>query len=206
MVVVGSRGRPQMRALGGRALARTGWQRRASAVGDGRAAGANSGVAGERGRGAGGEVGPVGGEPGGDGVGALGQPAGQRDDLGGLLAGEGQPAGDLRVDVAFRGGVERHVQQGAGGGDIHPAGEPEQGAEGGEGLLEVVDPYVATVDDAGDQPLAGQPADGREVAEVGGGRAGEVEGQPVDGSLGQHGQCVAEPVEVGGDQQLRAGR
>ena len=124
----------------------------------------------------------------------------------GLLAGEGEPAGDLRVDVPLGRSVERDVQQGAGGGDVDPVGEAEQGAEGGQGLLEVVDPDVAAVDDAGDQPLAGQPADRGEVVEVGGGGSGEVEREAFDGGLGQHGQGVAEPVEVGGDQQLGAGR
>ena len=122
----------------------------------------------------------------------------------GLLPGEGEPAGDLRVDVALGGGVQRDVQQRAGGGDVDPVGEAEQGAQRGQRLLEVVDPDVAAVDDAGHQPLAGQPADRRQVAEVGGRGAGEVQRQAVDGRLGQYRQRVAQPVEVGGDQQLRA--
>lgn len=70
------------------------------------------------------------------------------------------------------------------------------------GLLVVVDPDVAAVDDAGDQPLAGQPAGGREIVEVARTGLGEVEGEAVDGGLGEDGERLAEPPEVGGDQQL----
>jgi hypothetical protein len=80
-------------------------------VGDGRGAGPYRGVAGERRAGAGGQVGPVGGEFGGDRGGAAPEALGEGDDLGGLLAGEGEPAQDLWLDVAFGGGVERDVQQ-----------------------------------------------------------------------------------------------
>ncbi len=93
------------------------------------------------------------------------------------------------------------MEQGAGGGDVDPVGQAEEGAEGGQGLLQVVDPDVAPVDHAGDEPLPGQPADGGEPLQVGGGRAGEVEREALDGRLGQDGQGVAEPVEVRGDEE-----
>lgn len=86
---------------------------RAAGVGgrDGGGTGAHGWVVGERRARAGGEIGPVGGELGRDGVRAVRQPPGERDDLGGLLAGEGEPAQDLRFDVALDGGVQRYVQQ-----------------------------------------------------------------------------------------------
>ncbi len=99
-------------------------------VGDGGGAGPDRRIVGEGGAGAGGQVGPVGGEFGGDGLRAAGQAPGEDGDLRGLLAGEGEPAPDLRVDVPFDGGVQRHVEQGAGGGHVHPVGEPQEGAEG----------------------------------------------------------------------------
>ncbi len=50
--------------------------------------------------------------------------------------------------------------------------------------------------------LPGSPPGRREVAEVARAGLGEVECQPVDGGLGQDRQRLAEPPEVGGDQQL----
>ncbi len=94
------------------------------------------------------------------------------------------------------------MQQGAGGGDVDPVGESEERAEGGQRLLQVVDPDVAAVDDTGDQPFPGQPADGGQRVEVGGGGLGEVHGETFDGGLCQDRQSVAEPVEVGGQEQL----
>ncbi len=95
------------------------------------------------------------------------------------------------------------MQQRAGGRDVHAVGEAEEGGEGGQGLLEVVDPDVAAVDDARDQPLARQSAHGGEVVQVGGGGLGEVEGEAVHRGLGEDGERLAEPVEVGGDEELR---
>ncbi|MGK5695534.1 hypothetical protein ACSNOJ_21995 [Streptomyces sp. URMC 128] len=54
--------------------------------------------------------------------------------------------------------------------------------------------------------MGGQSADGGEVVEVGGTGLGEVQGQILHRGLGQDGQGVAEPVEVGGDQQLAVTR
>ncbi len=79
--------------------------------GDGGGAGAHRRVSGDRRVGAGGEVGAVGGEVGGDRAGALAQAAGEQRRLGGLLLGEGEPAGDLRVQLPFGGGVQGDVQQ-----------------------------------------------------------------------------------------------
>jgi hypothetical protein len=134
---------------------------------------------------------------------ALGEPLGEGDDLGRLLPGEGEPAQDLRLDVPFGGGVERHVEQRAGRGHVDPVGQPEQRAERGEGRRQVVDPDVAAVDHARDQALAGQSAHRGERVQVGGGGLREVECETLHRRLGQHRQGVAEPVEVGGDQQLR---
>lgn len=131
-------------------------------------------------------------------------PSCQGHQLRGLLLGEGQPAGDLRVDLALDRGVQRHMQQRAGRGHIDPVGEAEQGAEGGQRVLQIVDPDVAAVDHARHQALTRESADGRQRVEVGRGRVGEVERQTVHRSLGQDGQGVAEPVEVRGDQELRA--
>lgn len=94
------------------------------------------------------------------------------------------------------------MEQRAGGGHVDPVGQAEQGAERAQGPLQVVHPDVAAVDDPRHQPLARQPGDGGEAVEVRGGRAGEVEGEPVDGGLGQDGEGVAESVEVGGDQEF----
>lgn len=200
-MVVGSReGRGGRAGLG---ALRVGLRAAGVVRGDGGGAGAHGRVAGDRRAGPGGEVGAVGGEVGGDRAGALAQCTGEQGDLGGLLPGEGEPAGDLRIDVAFQGGVDRHVQQGAGRCDVDAVGEAEQGRQGGERLLQVVDPDVAAVDDARDQPLARQAADGGEVVQVGGGGAGEVQGQALDGCLGEHRQGLAEAVEIACDQQLR---
>ncbi|GAA2957597.1 hypothetical protein GCM10020227_25890 [Streptomyces flavovirens] len=128
-------------------------------------------------------------------------PLARGDDLPGLLLGEGEPAQDLRVDVPLGRGVDRHVEQGAGSGHVDPVGEAEERAEGGQGLLEVVDPDVAAVHHAGDEPLAGQAPDRGQRVEVRGCRAGEVERQSVDRGLRQNRQGVAEPIEVGGHQQ-----
>lgn len=94
------------------------------------------------------------------------------------------------------------MQQGAGAGHVDPAGEAEECGEGGQRLLVVVDPDVAAVDHARDEPFAGQPAGGGEVREVGGGVVGEVQCQSVHRGLRQYGERLAEPVEVRGDEQL----
>ncbi len=96
------------------------------------------------------------------------------------------------------------MQEGAGGGDVDPAGEAEERGEGGQRLLVVVDPDVAAVDHAGDEPSAGESSGGREVVEVGRRGVGEVECQSVDRGPRQDGQGFPEPVEVGGDEQSGA--
>lgn len=178
----------------------------AAAVGvrDGGGPGLHGRVVGDGGVGAGGEVRPIGGDLGGDGVGALGQSLGQSGDLHRLLPGEGEPAEDLGIDVRLGRRVEGDVQEGAGGGDVDPAGEAEERGESGQRLLVVVDPDVAAVDHAGDEPFAGEPSDGSEVREVGCRGVGEVECQSLDRGLRQDGQGVPEPVEIGGDEQLGA--
>ncbi|OCC07826.1 hypothetical protein A3Q37_06420 [Streptomyces sp. PTY087I2] len=192
---------PQMRPLSDSPL-RIRLRTAAVRIGDRRRTGTHRRVAGDGRAGTGGQIGPVRGQFGRDGVRSGGQTAGQGDDLGGLLAGEGEPTQHLRVDVPLRLRVQRDMQQGAGGGDIHLAGKAQQRAESGQGLLVVVDPDVAAVDDTGDQPLTGQPPGRREVVEVARAGLGEVERETVDGGLGQDRQRLAEPPEVGGDQQL----
>ncbi len=172
-------------------------------IGDGGGPCPYGGVAGEGRTCAGGQVGSVGREFGGDRVGALRQALGEGDDLGRLLPCERQPAQDLRLDIPLGRGVERHMEQRAGGGHVDPLGETEQRAQCGEGLGEVVDPDVTAVDDTGDEPLAGETAHRGQVVQVGGRGLGEVEREPLHRRLGEDVQGLAEPVEVGGDQDLR---
>jgi hypothetical protein len=98
------------------------------------------------------------------------------------------------------------VLERAGGGDDHLAGQAEQGGQGRQGALEVVDPDVAAVDHPGDQgPVADAAGRGQQV-QVAGAAPGQVEADAVDRRAGQHPEGVAQVVEVAGDEQSGPGR
>jgi hypothetical protein len=141
----------------------------------------------------------------GDRVGALGQPPSQGDDLGHLLAGEGQPRPDLRVEGLLGVKVDRDVLERARGRHDHVAGQAEQGGQGGQRPLEVVGPDVAAVDHPGDQGPAAEAAGGGQQLEVAGAVPGQVEADAVDRGAGEDPEGVAQVVEVAGDQQLGTG-
>ena len=143
----------------------------------------------------------VGGELLRDGGGALSQRLGDDGDLGGLLDGEGEPVGDLGVELLLAGESVGGVEEGGRGGDDDTVlAELLDGSLGDlDGSLEVGLPDVASVDDTGREDRLGAEGlnDGLELLGV----ADEVDVDGVD-VLGDSLQVVHDVTEVGGEHQL----
>ncbi len=149
------------------------------------------------------EGGAVGGELVGDGLGVF-EGGGEGGDLLDFLVGEGEPASDLRVEggLAFEG--ERDVHEAARGRDDEAvvADARAELLEQRERGVEVVDPDVAAVDDAGDEVLAAGEAVladelGVALAPM------EVEADGGDGEGGEGVVGLVDVAEVGLDEELR---
>ena len=171
--------------------------------GDGRHPGPDDGVVGDRGRRPSSPDRLTGLQFGLDRIGSAAQTRGQGDGFGNLLAGEGEPSDDLRIQVRFQGDVEGDVQQRTGRGHHDLVGEPEESGQGDEGGAQVVDPDVAPVDHPCDQAFAGQTTGRGQLVEVAGSRPGEVEGDTLDRGPPQYRQGLAEHVKIGCYQELR---
>ena len=119
-----------------------------------------------------------------------------------LLDGEGEVLAHVVGETVLAFGAERHVQQGAGGGDGHVGGDLLQRVDQAEAHGVVVAPDVAAVDHAGEDGGVGGHAvlgDGFEVllatfVEV---QADAVEAEQVDGLV-----HVGDVAEVGVEQHL----
>lgn len=151
------------------------------------------GTVGERGRGVV-EVGP-------DRLDTLTEPEGQRDDLRGLLVGEGQPAREARVEVGLVGHVVRYVLQRRRRGGHDPcSAQSGQRAEVVPGALQVTAPDVAAVDDTSQEHLLGEARYGRRNS-----AASKVERDRVDRCCREHAPGVVGELRVpGGHQELRS--
>ena len=132
---------------------------------------------------------------------ALGEQAGEGDDLGGLLVGEREPAAQLRGELDLLVDVVRDVLGGGGGADGQLGDGLLQLGDLGRGGGKVVAPDVVAVHDAGDEGLVAQCGQGR-----GGGNVAleDVQVQGVDAGRGEGAELAVERAVRGGDEQLRA--
>ena len=98
----------------------------------------------------------------GDRLASLRRSPGEGRDLTHLLNGERHPGAHLVVEVGVAAGrlgfqVDRDVKQRAAGRDDQLSGAALQALQGVERVLEMVDPDVPPVDDAGEEPLVVEP-------------------------------------------------